>query len=260
MRIGSTRLARATATLGATLLLLAGDGSAVDLEAPMQVRRDANVASAKSQERIDGLSDQTERLVAEYRTVLDQIESLRTYNRQMEELVASQQEEMESLREQIDQVEVVARGVLPLMLRMIEALGAFVEADVPFLLEERRSRVVSLEALMDRADVSNAEKFRRILEAYQTENDFGRTIEAYRGDLAGDGETRIVDFLRVGRIGLFYLTEDGSEAGTWDRASGGFVELGRGARSEIRQGLRIARKQAAPDLLRLPLPAPEEAR
>ena len=115
-------------------------------------------------------------------------------------------------------------------------------------------------ASLDRADVNNAEKYRRILEAYQIENDFGRTIEAYRGSLEGDGETRTVNFLRFGRVALLYQTLDGREVGAWSQADRAWQTLDGSYRPAIRQGLRIARKQAAPDLLRLPVPAAEDVR
>jgi hypothetical protein len=170
----------------------------------------------------------------------------------MEQLIASQDMEMASLRRQIDDVEVVGRGVTPLMLKMIDSLDAFVTLDVPFLKEERSRRLAGLRDLMGRADVTNSEKYRRLLEAYQIENDYGRTIEAYRGTLP-DGRT--VDFLRVGRIALVYQSLDADEAAVWDQAGGQWVELDSSYRMAIKQGLRIARKQSAPDLIRLPLPA-----
>jgi hypothetical protein len=206
----------------------------------------------ESQRRIDALSEETDKMLAEYRTRLKQIDALRIYNSQMEQLIASQDLEMASLRRQIDDVEVVGRGVTPLMLKMIDALDAFVALDVPFLKEERATRVQHLRELMGRADVTNAEKYRRILEAYQIENDYGRTIEAYRGTLA-DGRT--VDFLRVGRIALVYQTLDADELAVWDQETEDWIELDSSYRTAIKQGLRIARKQSAPDLIRLPLPA-----
>lgn len=256
------RWARITAGLAAgcaAALLLGWTASAADVDAPLQVRKQANTASAQAQQRVDAIADETERLVSEYRTALEQIEALRTYNGQMDELIAAQRDEMQGLKTQIDQVEVVGRGMLPLMLRMIEALREFVGLDVPMLLEERRDRVAALEDLMGRADVTDAERYRRILEAYQIENDLGRTIEAYRGELVTNGTTRTVDFLRLGRVALFYQTLDGAEVGAWDPETKSWVQLAGEHRSEIRRGIRIARKQAAPDLLRLPLPAPKDA-
>jgi hypothetical protein len=116
--------------------------------------------------------------------------------------------------------------------------------------------VASLRTMMDRADVTIAEKYRRILEAFQIENEYGRTIEAYRGTLEVDGTSRTVNFLRLGRVALLYQTLDGREAGAWDRAEGTWTTLS-GYHNAIEQGIRVARKQVAPDLLRLPIPAAE---
>jgi hypothetical protein len=142
------------------------------------------------------------------------------------------------------------------MLRMIDALDATVALDLPYLIEERTRRIAELRKLMTRAAVTNAEKFRLIMEAYQTENEYGRTIEAYRSTLKrGDRDIK-VDFLRFGRIALIYQTLDGREAGVWNQATKTWEPLDASYRTAIRQGLRIARKQAAPDLIRLPLPVP----
>jgi hypothetical protein len=148
--------------------------------------------------------------------------------------------------------------VTPLMLRMIDALSAFVSLDVPFLEEERTERILELRKLMRKANVTESEKYRRIMEAYQIENEYGRTIEAYRSTLDRDDKEVTVNFLRVGRIALVYQSLDESQAGVWNQHSRSWEPLDGSFRSAIRQGLRIARKQTAPDLIRLPLPAPEK--
>jgi hypothetical protein len=228
------------------------------LDEARTVREEANAEGVASQKRIDSISDETETLFSRYSTALRQIDSIRVYNSQMSELIASQEAELSSLQHQLDRVEVVGRSVTPLMRRMIDALDAFVRLDVPFLLDERSQRMADLRARMPRADVTNAEKFRRIMEAYQIENEYGRTIEAYRSTLDRDGREVTVDFLRFGRIALVYQSLDEGERGVWDQETRSWKPLDRSYRSAIRQGLRIARKQAAPDLIRLPLPAAEE--
>lgn len=113
---------------------------------------------------------------------------------------------------------------------------------------------------MTRADVTNAEKFRRIMEAYQIENDYGNTIEAYRANIELEDEISSVDFLRLGRVALYYQRLDGSETGYWNNTDKRWEELSSEYRNSIRQGLRIARKEAAPDLLTLPVPTAKEAK
>jgi septal ring factor EnvC (AmiA/AmiB activator) len=219
-------------------------------------RSEKNDESAAVQKHIDELSDQTDELLAKYRTVLTQIDSIGVYNHQLHELIGSQDEELASLQDQLDRVEVVGRSVTPLMLRMIDALDATVALDLPYLTEERTKRIADLRKLMTRASVTSAEKYRLIMEAYQTENEYGRTIEAYRSTLKrGDRDIK-VDFLRFGRIALVYQTLDGMEAGVWNQTKKTWEPLDASYRTAIRQGLRIARKQAAPDLIGLPLPVP----
>jgi hypothetical protein len=227
------------------------------LDEAVEIRGRANAELLVTQGMIETLSDATDNLLTQYQAALRQQESLRIYNRQLESLLAAQETERASLEEQIDQVELVSRDVTPLMLRMIDALSTFVSLDVPFLEGERAERILDLQKLMHRADVTEAEKYRRIMEAYQIENEYGRTIEAYRSTLARDDKEVTVNFLRVGRIALVYQTLDESEAGVWNQDSRRWEPLEASFRSAIREGLRIARKQTAPDLIRLPLPAPK---
>jgi hypothetical protein len=237
----------------------AGTEAAEQLDSVQRVRNDANTAGQASQQRIDTLSDETETLFSRYSATLKQIDSLRVFNHQMRALIASQEAELASLDDQLERVASVGRSVTPLMIRMIDAVEAFVELDVPFLLEERSERMAELRKLMSRADVTNAEKFRQIMEAYQVENEYGRTIEAYRSSLQIGEREVTVDFLRFGRIALVYQSLDEADTGVWDQANRVWKPLDSSWRTSIRQGLRIARKQAAPDLIRLPLPAATQA-
>ena len=257
--LGRGRLASILTPL---LLMVLGVGfeASAQLDDIVDERMGDNESSIESQKRVDGLSGQTDTMLAEYKMTLQQIDALRVYNNQVETLIGSQQAEITSLEGQIDNVELVGRQITPLMLEMISGIESFVELDVPFLLDERRTRVATLRELMERADISDAERYRRIMEAYQIENDFGRTIEAYRADLELGGVTRSVDFLRFGRIALLYQTQDGTETGVWDQKAGEWIVLPGEYRGPVRQGLRIARKQVAPDMLQLPIPAAEDAK
>ena len=153
---------------------------------------------------------------------------------------------------------VIERQITPLMLRMIDGLEQFVSLDVPFLLEERNARVNRLREIMDRADVAVSEKFSQVLRAYQTENDYGRTIEAYGDSIQVDGTDRIVDVLKVGRISLMYQTADGSETGVYNTSAGAWEKLDDSYTAPVRTGIRMARKQVSQDLLTVPVIAPGE--
>jgi len=234
--------------------------SAQDIDTAVDLENEGIAKSVQSQMRIDKIDDQTDDMAIEYRSTLDQIESLRVYNSQLEKLLDAQLAELASLDEQIASVTVIGREVTPLMLRMVDTLDSFVDKDVPLLLSERRERVAHLRELMGRADVADSEKYRRIMEAYQIENEYGRTIEVYQDTLDMGGEERTLDILRIGRISLLYQSLDGAEVGAWDRRAGQWVELPSEYRDSIRRGIRIARKQMAPDMIRVPVTAPEDSR
>jgi hypothetical protein len=261
----SGRVVAAAGILGAVWLVSGAVARAVEeapaepLEKVLDVRAGGNDEAVEVQKRIDTIRDETDDLLSQYRTVLKQIDSIELYNGQMRELITAQEKEIASLQDQLSRVQIVGRSVTPLMMRMVDAIEKFVQIDVPFLIEERTERIAKLRQMMGRSDVTTPEKFRQIMEAYQIENEYGRTIEAYRASLQlGDRETT-VDFLRFGRIALVYQSLDETQRGHWDQAAKSWVPLDSSFRSSIRQGLRIARKQAAPDLVRLPLPAPVDA-
>jgi hypothetical protein len=176
---------------------------------------------------------------------------------------------MVSIQQQIAQIERTNREIYPLMTKMVATLSDFVALDLPFLPEERAKRVTALQEMMPRADVStaekyrrileayHAEKYRRILEAYQVEMEYGRTIEPYEGQL-GEGENaRTVNFLRVGRVSLMYQTLDGDETGFYN-ADDKKWEKDNSYADGVGRGLKIARKQIAPDLLVVPVQAAKE--
>ena len=218
----------------------------------------ADKAASATQERIDEIQDTTQEMLAKYRQALEDAASLERYNQQLESQVKSQADTIGDMRGQLAEIETTQREVLPLMQRMIDTLERFVALDVPFLSEERAKRVDGLKALLSRADVTGSEKYRRILEAYQIEMDYGRTLEAYEGPIDTGGEKRTVQFVRVGRVALLYQTLDGRETGYWDVGARKWVRDDSYAR-DVHEALRVAKKQGAPDLLMVPVPAPEEA-
>ncbi len=221
------------------------------------VQQNRTTLAQESQQKIDAVVDQTRLLEDQYKAGLKEIDGLRRYTELLQRQINRQVAKMAELNESIDRVAVVRRQIAPLMLRMIESVTQFVSLDVPFLLEERQARVAQLELLLETEEITVAERFRKVMEAYQIENDYGRTIEAYTGTLNIDGATRNVEFLRIGRIALLYQTADGKLSGAWDQDERKWVELGNEYKNSIRQGLRIANKQIAPDLVLLPVDTPE---
>jgi hypothetical protein len=243
-------------TLGAIFTAEMVAGQAVDQIVAAEERRIQQ--AQESQDVIDGIVEETRSVTEEYRSVMKEVDGLIVYNTLLQRQIDDQNEELANLAESIDSVTVIERQILPLLTRMIDGLDRFVAADVPFLINERTERVDSLTELLNRADVTAAEKFRVVMEAWQIENDYGRTIFSYTGELEIDGLNREVAFLQIGRVSLIYQTPDGENQGVWDQANRGWVALGTDYRNSITAALRLARGQSAPALLLLPVPAPEE--
>ncbi|BBN83334.1 DUF3450 domain-containing protein [Pseudoalteromonas sp. A25] len=241
----------------AGLLATASSVQANDLNQVVEKSSAINESAQKTQTKIDSIADSMQSRLQKFKTLNKEIDGLTVYNAQLDKQIKNQLDEMSAINASMDQVSVIERQITPLMLRMITGLEQFVQLDVPFLPKERAERLAKLRAMMDRADVTSSEKFRRVLEAYQVEVDYGRTIEAYTALLTVDGQEREVDFLRIGRMELLYVTKDGALAGSWNQSAKKFVELEDTSISQIKKGIRIARKQLAPDMLSLPVHASE---
>ncbi len=250
-----------SAGLTVTLVLLLGSGPLLaqhQVEEAINSQTSSLTTSADVQNRIDALDDATRELLNEYRSTMSQVGDLNAYNDQLDQLVATQGVEIADYERQFQEIEITKRRILPLIVRMIEVLDEFVSIDIPYLETERALRISELQKLMRRPEVPTSEKYRRVTEAYQIELEYGHTIEAYEGEMTFNEQTRTVAFLRFGRLGLYYMTLDGLEIGYWDNSNDNWVVLPDEFRQPLDRAIRIARKQLAPDLIRLPIPAPED--
>jgi septal ring factor EnvC (AmiA/AmiB activator) len=251
-----TALRRCIIVMIGLLIPLALPTWASQVDAGQQQLDQLNQRAMRDQKQINHLADQTDAAFTEYRELVRQAENLNRYNAQLQQIITAQHEELTALNQQIEALEVTRRDIVPLMLDMLDGLEAFIALDLPFLPDERTQRVKTLRELLNRADVTTSEKYRQILDAYLTEVEYGRTIEAYEQDLALPDGQRHVELLRIGRLALLYKTRDDTQAGIWYQNQ--WQELPAEYLPDIRRGLRIARRQAAPDLLRLPLPVATE--
>ena len=241
------------ALLGSAAVFSGSTAMAATFNDVFQAAAQLNAQAKRSQAKIDDLTEETRRLLSEYKTVLKEVEGLKVYNRQLEKQIVNQEQEMVQLAASIDEVTIIERQITPLMLRMIDGLEQFVELDAPFLLDERRGRVERLREMMDRADVAVSEKFSQVFRAFQIENEYGRSMETYPTTIQIDGIDRKVDILKVGRIALVYQTPDGAETGMFNPGTREYESVDNSYQASVRQGIRMARQQASIDMLSLPV-------
>jgi len=236
-----------------SLIAISGSVFAQSVDQILQAEDRRLDLAQQSQERINNIVDRTRSLEDQYRTINKEIDGLKVYNRLMVAQTNGQASVLEDISLSMQQVDVINRQIFPLMERMIDGLEQSVKLDMPFLLQERTDRVNLLTDIMERPDVSVAEKFRKVMEAYQIENDYGTTTEWYRESISlPDGSVRDYNMLRIGRIGLYFQSDDTKVTGRWDTDADDWV-LDSSARNEVRKGLRMAKQLIAPELILIPV-------
>lgn len=215
-------------------------------------------ASQNSQVKIDKIVSGAQERLIQYRSLLKQIEGLEAYNKQLSTQVASQENLIQRFDQSIIQVALIERQMSPLVTKMADSLAKFVDLDLPFHMEERHERMAFIQDNLVAADVDVAEKFRQVIEAYQIENEYGRKIDSYQDIIKLDGVDHEVDILRVGRIAMVCQTKDTYKSARWNNDNKTWEILDNITyRNAIRNGIKMAKKQAPIDILTLPIAAPE---
>lgn len=249
-----------SASVLASCALLFGSMCFADqLDEMHKINKDRTKKAQVSQARVDKLNDQRLKLLDEYKAVNKIIDGLRVYNSQLETQIAAQKKRLDELEESINNATVIKRQITPLMHRMYDGLEQFVNLDVPFHKQEREDRLQFISDALDNPDIPDSEKFRQVLEGYQIESEYGRKLDAYSDVVDISGSEVNVNVLRVGRIALVAQTKDEKVTMAWDNDQRQWVELPAAYRNPVRQGIRIARKQATVDIMMLPIEAPENA-
>jgi hypothetical protein len=231
--------------------------SASTVDSVIKAGIDKTTRAQDSQQFIDKLANETSDILWKYRTVNKHIEGLRVYNTQLEKQIANQQIALNQITASIENAAITERLIVPLTIRMLGALEQFVNLDLPFNREVRLNSIAQVRTNLETPEFSIAEKFRQVLELYRIESEYGNTIDQYSGLLVLDGRERQVTFLRVGRIALIYQTTDQNQSGVWSSEDSKWRPLSSHTyRSAIAKGIRIAKKQAAIEMLMLPVSSP----
>ncbi|BBM66180.1 DUF3450 domain-containing protein [Vibrio alfacsensis] len=218
------------------------------------VQSKTNQASAVSQKRIDASAETALTLEAEIEQLQEEVSNLKIYRDHLSNLVESQNQEVSNLNEQIVQIAQTRQGVVPLMYHMLDGLKTIVANDKPIRKAQREERIAKLDTMMTRADVADAEKFRRILEAYQIEMDYGTKLGVYQGKIAlSESEQIEADVLYLGRVSLVARSLSGEHFWSWSQAQSAWLPVGKEQKSELDKAFAMANKQIAPSMLTLPV-------
>lgn len=209
--------------------------------------------SVDAQEKIEELDEISKKLYFDYKDTLNEYKALKSYDDQLSKIIDAQFAEIANINNQIDSLDDINIDILPLLKTMTDTLRKVINIDIPFLKEPRIDRVNNLDELLLRADITTAEKFRKVFEAYQIEANFGKTIENYPGYIVLNGDEVAVDFFRLGRLGLYYRTPNGKETGFWNLNTNDWSHEGSSLDDDIKVALDISNRQSPPNFITLPL-------
>ncbi|NND82346.1 MAG: DUF3450 domain-containing protein [Gammaproteobacteria bacterium] len=214
-------------------------------------------AAAASQKKIDKLSEETDKIVSQYHVQRKVVDGLKVYNDRLRRTLTAQEVAMQKLQRSIEDASLIERQIVPLMMRMIVGLDEFVSLDMPFKQKERRARLERIRGYLTNANISAAERFRQVLEAYSTENAYGTSVDVYTDTLTVPEGELTLNVLQVGRAGLYYQTLDGAVSGYWDKKEGAWKSLDSSHNAGITHAIRIAQGKESKGLMELPIAAPE---
>ena len=213
----------------------------------------ASSLSQDAQKKIDSLDIKSKEIYYEFKDTVAEYKSLKTYDDQLQEIINAQKSEIKNILQQIDSLDSTNKDILPFLKRMIDVLREFVLLDMPFLKDQRIATVDNLDEIILQANVTTAEKFRKVFEAYQSEYNFGNTIETYSGTMELNNNDTAVIFFRLGRIGLYYSSLDYKKTGYWDNTKQVWVHVKGKLSNELKAAIDIANRQAPPNFINLPI-------
>ncbi len=227
--------------------------SAENIDKAQSIQSKTNAAAAATQKKVDKSANKSLELQSEIEQLKEEIANLTVYRDHLSSLVSSQDEEKQSLSQQIEQIKVTRQGIVPLMYQMLDGLEQIIENDAPIKRDQRLDRLTKLQELMPRADVSDAEKFRRILEAYQIELDYGSKLGVYQGPIQVAGKALEVELLHLGRVSLVARSLNGENFWAWNKSSSQWQTLDSAQRVQLDLAFDVANQSVAPQLLTLPV-------
>jgi len=228
--------------------------------------------------------------VDRYVSVLNQIENVRLATAQKEVMTVQQKASIENIKSQIQTVPTTKKAVRGIVTEMVAEIEKVIESDLPFKKEERSARLDRLRADLTDESATDAEIYRRAINLYDIEANYGYTISAYTGDhpltpgrrltacredigsavcnLSKDqnklleGGAALDDiadsikdgnYVHFGRLSFIYLDLDSREGFRWSKDTKGWEPLSSGDILNARKSVRIARGESAPGVVTAPI-------
>lgn len=232
--------------------------------------------------------------VDQYKMVLQEIADRRTNLAQREFYIQQQNEQIQALSTRIlEKSEVTARDeILPLVREMVAEMEKLMVSDLPFRVERRFALLDDLREDLQAEDVSVFDVYRRAMEIYGQEVNYGLQVSSYQGlnpiaerqgqrykACVADKESAVCDlndeqrsalkngaeledlesqfydgnYIHFGRLALLYLERDSSEGYRYNQTTKSWDEMSNTELLGLRQNVRIARGESAIGTMSAPI-------
>lgn len=222
----------------------------------LEIEKKSAQTSIKSQQNAEKLDEAGQAFFEDFRQLRRETLQVEAYNKRLQNWNNGLRQEIDALKIDNKSLEATRRSLIPLLEEMVARLELLIADDLPFKTLQRQKSVTELKNLLQVTNVSQAEKLRKILQTYRQELDYGKTLEAYNEEIELEGAKQMVKILRLGRIGLYYLTLN-NEAGYYDYQAKKWQKLKSSGREQVKKAIEMAEKSGIPQLIKLPLSVEE---
>ncbi|MEL6728705.1 MAG: DUF3450 domain-containing protein [Pseudomonadota bacterium] len=240
------------AILASIVVGFAAPSVAQGLDRAIATGEQATRRAEQVQQQINQLDDERSDMVGEFRTLLQRKTAAELYARQQEAAVESQEREIASLTDQLSRVDEITSQTVPMLETLIDDLDAFIDADLPFRLEERKDRIARLREYLSDPAISVTERYRQIMDAYTAEMEVGRKTDTWKETISVDDKDVTVDMVLFGRVALVYMDPTGRYAKRYDRETSSWVDLENRYKAEIEKAIRIIQGKRTQDVMYVP--------
>lgn len=254
-----TVASRLAALAGASLLWLLPSVLLAQLD-PIEIHR-TETRSIKIHHQ---LQKNEEEWAVQKAEMLNRLRTLKSEEKSLEKVLAGHELQLTAVQKQqagVERQAIESTRIRDNLENHLEAiivrLNKQMADDLPFLQDERTTRIESIKADLVHPEISLAEKCRRVMEALKIEVEYGHTVEVYQQPIRINGREDapplMADVLRVGRLALFWRTPDGKGVGQWDRAAAQWQVLPDRYRRHINDAAKMALKRRTVEMVKLPL-------
>ena len=214
---------------------------------------DAITIRQSTQKSEDDWFERKAEMIAEFETLTRETMQLTALKTELGKKATAEQSAVNDLKREIDEIARMTTELLPFLNKTRERLAELVASGLPFLPEERHTRLKNLDQIINDANVTVSEKFRKVMEALSIEAEYGNTIEIYQEKISVADNTILADIFRLGRLSLFFQSLDQTETGYFDPLTSRWQVLPRKYNRDIGSAFEIGAKRRSADLLNLPL-------